>query len=31
VVELTSRRTGVSEEMPAEDAVARIVAIYEAV
>ena len=29
VVELTSRRTGKSEEMPAEDAVKRIVAIYE--
>ncbi|MGC0222929.1 proline--tRNA ligase [Pseudooceanicola nitratireducens] len=29
VVELTSRRTGESEEMPAEDAVKRIVAIYE--
>ena len=29
VVELTSRRTGESEETPAEDAVKRIVAIYE--
>jgi prolyl-tRNA synthetase len=28
VVELTSRRTGVSEEISAEDAVARIAAIY---
>ena len=28
-VELTSRRTGESEEMSAEDAVARIVQIYE--
>ena len=28
VVELTSRRTGESEELTAEDAVARIVAIY---
>ncbi len=30
-VELTSRRTGVSEEMTAEDAVTRVVAIYAAV
>jgi prolyl-tRNA synthetase len=30
VVELTSRRSGISEEMSAEDAVARIVKIYEA-
>jgi len=31
VVELTSRRTGISEEMPAEAAVARIAAIYAGV
>ncbi|MDN5788822.1 proline--tRNA ligase [Pseudorhodobacter sp.] len=31
VVELTSRRTGVSEEMPAEAAVARIATIYEGI
>jgi len=31
VVELTSRRTGESEELPAEDAVKRIAAIYEGV
>ena len=30
-VELTSRRTGLSEEMTAEDAVARVAAIYEGV
>lgn len=30
-VEVTSRRTGISEEMSAEDAVARIAAIYEGV
>jgi prolyl-tRNA synthetase len=28
-VELTSRRTGASEEMPAEDAIARLAATYE--
>jgi prolyl-tRNA synthetase len=28
VVELTSRKTGVSEEMPAEAAIARLVEIY---
>jgi prolyl-tRNA synthetase len=31
VVELTSRRTGVSEEMPAEAAVARVADIYKGV
>jgi prolyl-tRNA synthetase len=31
VVELTSRRTGASEEMTAEEAVARVAAIYEGV
>ncbi|MCB2136612.1 MAG: proline--tRNA ligase, partial [Rhodobacteraceae bacterium] len=30
-VELTSRRTGVSEEMSADDAVARVASIYEGV
>jgi prolyl-tRNA synthetase len=30
VVEVTSRRTGESEEMPAADAIAKITAIYAA-
>ena len=29
VVEVTSRRTGISEEMPPEKAVAKIAAIYQ--
>jgi prolyl-tRNA synthetase len=31
VVELTSRRTGISEEMPPEEAVKRVAEIYAAI